>query len=323
MKKFMKGCAITALILVVLGFIMVTISGTISGTAVINDVVGNVTDGKMKINLGNEDGFGIYIDENSLFGTEVEYDITDNMIFEKGYEIFHGDVEKYKVGNDIDILDIEVGGSEFVFQESEDENFYIEAMDTGKFQSYIKADTLFIKSSQTFDNYGKIVLYIPAAYEFEKVDVELGAGLLEVDVLAADAVDFEVGAGQITINFLRADDCKVEVGMGEILVDDMQVEDVKADVGMGHLLMNGLITGDFKGDCAMGSMELFLSGSEEDFNYALAGAVGNVSVGGREYGGFAQEKKVDNGADKKITLDCAVGSVLVEFKSSGVMSRNE
>jgi len=314
MKKFMKGCAITALILVCLGIVMVKISGTISGAAMINEVVGNVTDGKMKINLGNEDGFGISFDEDSLFGTEVEYDITDNMIFENGYEIFHGDVEKYTVGSDIDILDIEVGGSEFVFQESEDENFYLETKDTGKFQSYLKEGTLFIKSSQTFDDCGTIILYVPAAYEFEKVDVELGAGLLELDVLSADEVDFEVGAGQITVNFLRAEDCKVEVGMGEILVEDMLVGDVKADVGMGHLMMSGLVSGDLKGDCAMGSMELFLSGSEEDFNYDLAGAVGNVSVGGRQYSGFAQEKKVDNGADKKISLDCAVGNVLVEFE---------
>jgi len=173
---------------------------------------------------------------------------------------------------------------------------------------------LYVKSSQIMDNSGKIVLYVPAAYEFESVDVELGAGQLQMDVLIADDVDFEVGAGQITVDFLRADECNFDVGMGEILVDDMQVGTVKSEVGMGHLRMSGNVLGDLKGECAMGSMELFLSGREEDFDYTFAAAMGNVTVNGRDYSGLAQEKRVDNGAGKSIKLECLMGNVLVEFE---------
>lgn len=314
MKKFMKGCAITALVLVVLGFAMVTVSGTIVGRKAVNDIVNTVTEGKIKINLGNGEGFGISFNDKPLFKTEVEYDVTEKMIFENGYEIHTGDVEKHMVGTDIRTLDIEAGGCEFVLEESADENFYIQAKTIGKFQCYVKDDALYVKSSQILDNSGKIVLYVPAAYQFEKVDVELGAGVLQMDVLETDEADFEVGAGQITMNFLRADGCKFDVGMGEILVDDMQVNNVNAEVGMGHLLMRGTVFGDLKGECAMGSMEVYLSGQEEDFDYTFAAAMGNVTVDGRDYSGLAQEKKVNNGADKEIKLECLMGNVLVEFE---------
>lgn len=314
MKKFMKGCAITALVLVVLGFVMVAVSGRLVGMKAVHDIVDTVTDGKMKIGLGGGDGFGISVNGLSLFQMDEEYDVTDKMIFENGYEIYTGNVEKHMVGSDVKTLDIEAGGCEFILEESEDENFYIKATTIGKFQCYLKDDALYVKSSQILDNSGKIVLYVPAAYQFEKVDVELGAGLLQMDVLTADEVDFEVGAGQITMNFLRANDCKFEVGMGEILVDDMQVTNVKAEVGMGHLMMSGSVFGDLKGECAMGSMEVYLSGREEDFDYTFTAAMGNVTVDGRDYSGLAQEKKVNNGADKEIKMECLMGNVLVEFE---------
>jgi len=314
MKKFMKGCAITALILVILGFVMVIVPINIVGTTAVHDVVSAVTDGKIEINLGNEDGFGIFLNDKSLLKEEVKFNINDKMIFENGYEIYTGDVDKYSVGSDVRTLDIAAGGCEFLLEESEDENFYIKATTIGKFQCYLKDSALYVKASQIMDNSGKIVLYVPAAYEFESVDVELGAGLLEMDVLIADEVDFEVGAGQITMNLLRADDCDIQVGMGEILVEDMQVTNVNAEVGMGHLMMNGSVFGDIKSECAMGSMEMYLSGREEDFDYTFAAAMGNVTVNGRNYSGLAQEKKVDNGAGKSIKLECLMGNVLVEFE---------
>ena len=49
MKKFMKGCGIAALILIVLGIIMGVVAGSIQGTALISDTVEKVTDGIMLI----------------------------------------------------------------------------------------------------------------------------------------------------------------------------------------------------------------------------------------------------------------------------------
>ncbi len=319
MKKFMKGCAITALVLLILGFAMAIVAGAVGGTGAVGDIVKSVTDGKIQINLGAGEGFGISLNEEELFDEEIEYNITEHMIFDSAYEIFGGDVEKYAVGSDIGKLDIEAGGCKFIFEDSEDASFYVEAKETGKFQCYVKNDTLYVKTTRTvsdWDDYDdcEIILYIPTDYSFEKVDVELGAGLLEMDMVVADKVDLEVGAGQIIMDFLQANICNIEVGMGELLVEDMQVAKVNAEVGMGHLMLGGTVLENLNGECAMGAMELNLSGKEEEFDYTIEAALGNVSIGGTDYSGLAQDKVIKNAANKKITLECAMGNIQVEFE---------
>lgn len=319
MGKFMKGCAITALILVVLGLAMVVTGGTVVGTDTVKEMVSQITDGNLHINLGGEEGFGIFFDEDALFGTEINYDISENMIFENGYEIWHGDVEKHAVGSNVQGLNIEAAGCQFLLRESGDSQFHIEAEETGKLQCYIKNEVLYVKATRDVDDWDdfddcEIILYIPADYSLGKTEIELGAGLLEMDVLIADEIDLEVGAGQITANYLRADKCNVEVGMGEILIDDMHVTNVNAEVGMGHLEMKGTVSGDINGECAMGAMELYLTGREEAFNYTIKAAMGNVSLDGQDYSGLAQDKVVKNDADKEITLECAMGNIQLEFE---------
>lgn len=320
MKRFMKGCAITALILLILGFVMALVAGTAEGAGRINEVVESVTDGKLHFSAGIEEGFSVLLDTHEWFDSEIHYDITDNMMFDDDYEILKGDVEKYAVGSGVKKLDVEAGGCAFYFKQSEDSNFYVEAKETGKFQCFIKNDTLYVKTTRTikdWDNYDecRIILYIPADYRFEQVDVELGAGLLEMADVVADKMEMEVGAGQIITEYLEADKCDITVGMGEIIIEDMQVTKMDAEVGMGHLQMDGNILGDLNAECAMGSMELDVAGSEEDFNYTIEAAMGNVSIGGADYSGLAQDKTVNNSADKNMTLECAMGNIEVDFEN--------
>lgn len=322
MKKFMKGCAITALILLVLGFVIATVAGTVGGTKAVNEVVESVTDGKIHINLGgNGDGFGIFVNEEEWFniGDSVHFDINSNLMFDNNYEVLSGDVERYMVGSGITKLDIEVGGCEVKVDKSGDDNFYAQGSNTGKFQCYEKNGTLYVKTLGTEEewtgfNHSRINIYVPEAYLFEKIEVELGAGQLSLGEIAATEVDAEVGAGQILIDYLQAERCKVEVGMGELIVNDMQVTKMDAEVGMGHLLLGGTITGDVNAECAMGSLEMNLVGNEEDFNYMIESAVGNISIGGSDYSGLAQDKMIRNGADKNMTLECAMGNVQIDFK---------
>lgn len=322
MKKFMKGCAITALILVVLGFVLAIVGGSVGGTKAVNEVVQSVTDGKIHINLGGDgDGFGIIVNEEEWFniGENVHFDINSNLIFDNAYEVYSGDVERYMVGTDITKLDIEVGGCEIKLDKSEDNHFYAQGSNTGKFQCYEKNGTLYVKTLGTEDdwsdlNHSCICIYVPEGYIFEKIEVELGAGQLCLGEIAATEVDAEVGAGQILIDYLQADKCKVEVGMGELIVNDMQVTKMDAEVGMGHLMFTGTLIGDVNAECAMGSLDMKLNGSEEDFNYAIESAVGNISIGGSDYSGLAQDKKIRNGADKNMTLECAMGNIQIDFK---------
>ena len=64
----------------------------------------------------------------------------------------------------------------------------------------------------------------------------------------------------------------------------------------------------------MGAMELNLAGSEEDFNYTIEAAMGNVSVGGVDYSGIGQDRTIKNSADKNMNIECAMGNIEVDFE---------
>lgn len=321
MKKFMKGCAVTALILIVIGFLLATVAGSVKGRTTISEVVESVTGGRVHI---NPYGFwGAYVSDTIEEGVEavegMDYQIEESMGFNKDYKILDGNIERYSLGSDIRRLDIEVGACRFTTELSPDDNFYLEAKYAGKFQGYVEDETLYIRSSVTGKKWSvidrcQITLYIPEGVSFDSADIEVGAGLLEFDRLTADEVELEVGAGQITLNHLQVGNLEVSVGMGQIVLKEMIVDMLEAEVGMGEFTAEGIINGDTSVECSMGNVALKLTGSQEDFNYELSKAMGNVTLGTESNSGFASEKSIDNGADKTMDIECSMGNVSIRYK---------
>lgn len=307
MKKFMKSCAIIAAILIGVGLLMSLLGGAAAGGRLVSDVVKLATGGLVEVRLTDGE-FGIFIDDEDIWDGVVWKQIDKNIVineddedvdFDSAYDIFDGDVEKYQVAGDVIDLKIMAGGCRLKMMTSEDDSFYAAAEDVDKFQCYAEDDCLYVKTSRNVSTWndsdsGVIVLYVPEGHVFDKVDMELGAGQLVVDDVKAKKVDLEVGAGQIVIDSMQTDECDIEVGMGEVVVTDARIDNVDAKVGMG-------------------SIEILLSGREEDYNYSVAVAAGSVSIGKTEYSGLGQKKTINNNADKKINLDCAMGEISVKF----------
>lgn len=318
MKQFMQGCAIAAVVLIVLGLGMTSIAGSLKGKETIKNVVESVTDGKVQVNLDSISDWGITVGENL---DNVHYEIEDSMVFDSHHDIMNGDVEKYSVGNAVNKLDIQVGGCTFIIKESGDSDYYLEAKNTKKFQGYVENDTLYVKGTigTAVVASGKeceITLYVPenwADNRLEKVNMELGAGVMQMDGIAADKVLLEVGAGQIEISEITADTLDISVGMGEIIVGEMSVEKLLGEVGMGHLYLEGAIYDKADVECAMGSLEMVVEGTQNDFNYDVECGMGNITIEDKSFSGVAQERDIDNGASKKMLVECAMGDVNISF----------
>lgn len=341
MKKFMKGCAITAAVLCLLGLLLATAAGTARGSQAISEVVAKVTGGRVSVNLGDIKDWGIILRErvseattevgdvieqieevDAVEGTHVHYDIHDSSMFEHSYKIYKGDVDKYCPGTGIENLDIEVGGCILETEVSNDDNFYIEVEKAYKFQGYVKDQTLYIKASSGAKSWNKlgstvVTLYVPEYFKFGTVDVEMGAGMLEFsDLRAGDLISLEVGAGQIAVDHIESNSLELEIGAGEIVLDDMEVwGELTAEIGMGNLEACGIVSADASIECSMGNVDLKLKDSEESYNYVLECAMGNIDIGNNSYSGLAKEKDINNrGAERTIKIECAMGNVTVSFK---------
>lgn len=315
MKGFMKFCAITALSLLLAGVVLIAAGSSAFGGGVISAVVEQVTGGKVSIQLSDWKDWGISIFNQSNF---VNYKVGDATSFSSNHPILSGDIDKYRLDGTFSRVDIEVGGCTFTTRNSGDDAFYIEVENTDKFQAYVEADTLYVKSVTTTmfqkaQNKCKIILYVPAAYQFEHVRMELGAGRMEVGDLHAREASLEVGAGEIVAQGTEADKLELSVGMGSIELDGMSVNRLDISVGMGGVTAKGSVSGDIKAECSMGSMEMTLEGSRNDFNYTLECAMGTIELGSDEYSGMAMSKSISNGAGKSITADCSMGSMTIRF----------
>ncbi|MCM1065438.1 MAG: DUF4097 domain-containing protein [Eubacterium sp.] len=325
MKKFMKGCAITALILFVIGFVLATVASTVRGRTTIENVVESVTGGRVRVHLNPFD-WGVYVDDMDVLDwvddfeifDDVDFDVEDNMSFDSHHTILRGNVDRYSLGSDIRELDFEIGACSFTTQPSPDGNFYLEAAYAGKIQGYVEDGTLYIRSTASVKRWNdlngcRIILYVPENAYFEEADIEVGAGRLEFDRLQAKEISLEVGAGQISLDKLQSESLKVSVGLGQIALENMTVGELDAEVGMGEFVAAGALNGDGDVECAMGNVSLTLEGNQKDFNYGLSKAMGNVTLGSSSSSGFASDQYLDNNAFKTMDIECAVGNVTIQF----------
>ena len=186
MRKFMKGCAITALIFILLGLIL-GVSGSLGNGSTHfspGEILSAVTLGRISEEKVDDwsDGVTEQIRENM---GDVHYDLEDKVDYDSDYEVKSGKIELYVLGDDsqgITDLQVQAGGCVMKIRVSEDNCFRVEADGMRKFQGYVEGGTIEIRgtskaSSNSEGNLGgSICLYVPEGYYFENTSLDLGAG---------------------------------------------------------------------------------------------------------------------------------------------------
>lgn len=141
----------------------------------------------------------------------------------------------------------------------------------------------------------KLTIFVPKGYEFEDVNIDLGAGELTAAELNTKDLDIELGAGNIVINNLTA-------------------QDIDCECGCGNVELYGSINGDLDAELGLGNLTAEITGKETDYNYKISCAMGNITIGDSSYAGFSSAKKIDNSASNTFNIDCALGNAEIFFK---------
>lgn len=335
MKRFMKGCAVTALIFAVLGSVLAFVGGSVAGRSTVAEVVEAVTRGRVKVDSGvwwnwHVRGWDGLVDAKlanlaEADGSETDYgsgDFGDDnpVAFIDDYEIKEGDVDRFCPGENISNLDIDVGACSFAVEPVDGDYIYLEAVHVYKFQSYLKEGTLHIKhegkrpGEWPIDEDSRITLYVPDGYQFGKVEAQIGAGYLFLGDVWADSISLEAGAGEIDMGYVDVAKMDISIGAGSVTIDYMEADNLDAEIGMGQFQASGDIYRKADIECSMGDVTLYLEGAEESYNYQLDGAMGNIDIGSNGYSGFSQEKRISNGASRDIEVECSMGNVSILFE---------
>ncbi|MCH5275484.1 MAG: DUF4097 family beta strand repeat protein [Lachnospiraceae bacterium] len=333
MKKFMKICGITVLIIFLLGVGMATIGKLGGGDRTLER---QVLDGVFSFGSDVRD-WGVRWLWNEEWNT---YDLNMDNIFDYAYDVLRsGESVTDFNSEEIQNMELSLGGCKMILRESADGDFHVRAEKVQNFQTYVKGDTLYVNSlvsgSWSFSSNSTVItIEIPAGFQFEKVRMSLGAGEFTSDFLSsqevklelgggdftfenltADALECELGAGRVTIEKLSIADMECEVGAGQIIIRDAETTgDLDFEVGMGDLEFTGSVPGNLEAECSMGQMRFHIEGSREgDHDYNLQCAAGNLRVGSTSFSGVAADKKIDNGTGSLYKLECAMGNLEVTF----------
>ena len=317
MKKFLKFCLIAAVILIIVGLIF-GIAGSVAGGN--REVARMARNGELTFDSSffDWDFFDEDFDRLETYEEDSLYDLDELEVFNDKKEILSGDISRTELSvSDITGLQIALGGGEFEIRRSEDEHFYLEAENAEKLQVYGENSTLYLKAIRTrvhsMDT--KVMLYVPDSINYEKLKLDLGAGVLRIeDAFSVKKADIDVGAGQMFLENISCDSLQMDVGAGELIGKNVTVKaDAEWKVGAGHLQVDAVVEGNLNVECAMGSTELTLVGEQNDFNYEIECAAGMVQVAGSEYAGLSAERSINNSADKTMELECQMGSIEVSF----------
>lgn len=333
MKKFTKGCLITALILFIIGCIFCLTFGMMGGFEQIDSKAYRIVRlgglGNMVIGYSGN-SFGIFRDDD---WSEEEwtdmYDIDENT---------RAMQTKYSA-SDITDIDIDLGGESVVIEESENDHVWISTASSNNRVNYgMKGGTFRVYSKNSIRLWKRISnssihLYLPKGMTLDSIDLSVGAGKLKSMALNADEINMDIGAGKFDIDGISAHEVKIEVGAGKADINDIiadkavvsagagkiningvDVRKLSLDVGMGNIDMEGKVSGDVDVDCGMGSISMRVQGSETDYNYEIECAMGAIRIGDNKYSGLASERSISNGSSNTFEVECSMGSIDIDFE---------
>lgn len=203
---------------------------------------------------------------------------------------------------DVKKLSFDIDACELYIKPSDDNTFSLhfeDIEDTGEIKTEIEGSTLMIKYRDNIKHSNitpEFVLFVPWDYHFDTVSVDLGAGNFEVDeLICTKSIDVDLGAGSFIVNNIDADDVTVSVGAGNVE-------------------LSGNIAGDFNADLGCGNVTLKVSSKENEHNYKVSCAMGEITIGDKEFPAFSSDKTINNNANSTYSINCALGNIEIYFK---------
>ncbi len=350
MKKFTKGCLLTALVLFLVGLLLCAACGLAGGFRQLYKMGGMYSIPFVSW-IDGAGGWGI---GNFRYLEELE-DIEDigdtRKAIDRELEKKRKELEEKKeqlslTADTLGSLEIDVEDCDVVIWESEDAHVWISVYgnsnrphysienDGGKSRLRIENEVEHHLGHWRNGPSDAVYLWLPEGCSLVECDIDVGAGymgsiflkakemkvnvgagLLEADGFEGEDVSLTVGAGEILADRITAGTAKFEIGAGHMGIDDLSVSgEMDLALSMGQAEAAGTISGDLDLECEMGEVFMRLTGSEEDHSYDVECGMGSVTVGSYAQSGFAAERSWNSGKGSQFDIDCDMGNVTVTFE---------
>ena len=284
MKKFTKGCLMTALVLFLVGLVLSVVCGLLGGFRQLSEM--GISDSSIGFYRDADGGWRIGFPWSGYTRNELEEieeiedigdvqttkDIRQSMrqAMEKKLKELDGKKEQLALTADtLGSLEIDVEDCNVLIQESADEYVWF-LVDGNSSKPHYTIENEGGKSRLCIENEVKhhighwrdganntVYLWLPKDCALEECEVDMGAGYMSSMFVNARQMKVNLGAGLVETDGFEGEQISILVGAGELLADRITAGKADFEIGAGHLRIDELtVSGETDVEVSMGAIEI-------------------------------------------------------------------
>ena len=119
-----------------------------------------------------------------------------------------------------------------------------------------------------------VILYLPLDMKFDNINIETGAGRVNIDNILTNGLNLTLGVGKTTINNINVEYANIETGTGDVLIKEGNLKNTSIEMGIGKLDVGAKFTGNNNIEAGIGDMKLRLSG--DDYKIKFSKGLGSI-----------------------------------------------
>ncbi|WP_125140183.1 hypothetical protein [Clostridium transplantifaecale] len=317
MKKWMKGIAITGIVLLLVGTAVTALAAVVGNATQEHGIVGNWAERHF------DDGLMEHIEDTLRLNSRRYRNSRSHSIDSGRYDDSGYDSDSYDNLNICPKEEMELAGTYkgITKLEVEAERSAVKIVEnpelTDEINVYMKNDTYTIIDIDSDDEPGQLSVkysWPSRKYSWSSGDSGYTQGIIEIPVgYRFREAELEAKASFIKADYVNADELDASVKAGELQLGSFQAGKADFSVEAGSITAYGDVEREMEAEVKAGAATVELAGGEKDYNFYLDNAVGSVLLGDSVYSGLSNDTKVNNGSDKIVKIDCSAGTVEVRF----------
>ena len=211
-------------------------------------------------------------------------------------------IESFKIDISNDDIEIKEGEKFEVKTNDPDVKFYHE-------NSKVK-----IKTDKTFSwhlsnsSRGTIIIYLPNEYNITELDLNLGAGKIDIDKIFVETLLMDLGAGTMTAKEINVyEKATINGGAGNINIYSGTINNLNLKLGAGNASIESDLTGSNTLTTGVGKLNLGLSRSKDNYKFDISKGLGNIILNDFD---VSEDILIGDG-ETKIKISGAVGNIII------------
>lgn len=211
-------------------------------------------------------------------------------------------IESFKIDISNDNIEIKEGEKFEVKTNDPDVKFYHE-------NSKVK-----IKTDKTFSwhlsnsSRGTIIIYLPNEFNISELDLNLGAGKIDIDKIFVETLLMDLGAGTMTAKEINVyEKATINGGTGNINIYSGTINNLNLKLGAGNASIQSDLTGSNTLTTGVGKLNLGLSRSKDNYKFDISKGLGNIILNDFD---VSEDILIGDG-ETKIKISGAVGNIII------------